>query len=543
MTNKKGLIITIIVMALIILGLIIYIVADKGKQQKTEDTSSAVTTEKTDDSETNDEASAVSDSEEKEISDEKEATEDSKEDSKEDKKEDTKVSPDKNPDGTKKAVYATISSSNNWKDGKKYVFQYDLNVYNKSKEDLGDWEVRVSGFSGADDDINGWNGEFEIDGDELLVTSVDYNKTIAANSSINIGFQIKFDSEDDGSGDKTAVVYNDGEVVNIVKEEPTTQSAEEKEASKKEKPAEEKGTPLANHGKLSVDGTDIVDKAGKKYQLKGVSTHGIAWFPDYVNKDAFQTLRDDWGANLIRLAMYTAESGGYCQDGDKSELKKLVENGVEYATELGMYVIIDWHILSDNNPQINEDEAIAFFDEMSAKYADYENVLYEICNEPNGSTTWSDVKEYAENVIPVIRANDKDAIILVGSPTWSQDVDIASEDPIEGQTNIAYTTHFYAATHKENIRDKVKKARSNGLCVFISEFSICDASGNGGIDYDSADDWSEMIDEYNLSYAAWSLCNKDETSALIDSSCDKLSGWEEDDLSDAGIWLKNRLSE
>ena len=252
-----------------------------------------------------------------------------------------------------------------------------------------------------------------------------------------------------------------------LKEEPTTQSKEEKAESKKEKIEPESGTPLENHGKLSIDGTDVVDKNGKKYQLKGVSTHGLAWFPEYVNKDAFQTLRDDWGANLIRLAMYTGESGGYCQDGDKSKLKSLVDDGVEYATELGMYVIIDWHILSDNNPSMNQDEAIAFFDEMSAKYVDYDNVLYEICNEPNGSTSWSDVKEYAEAIIPVIRANDKDAIIIVGTPTWSQDVEIAADDPITGQENIAYTTHFYAATHKDNIRSKVKTAHDKGLCVFI----------------------------------------------------------------------------
>ena len=241
--------------------------------------------------------------------------------------------------------------------------------------------------------------------------------------------------------------------------------------------------------------------------------------------------------------MYTGESGGYCQDGDKDKLKKLVSDGVDYATELGMYVIIDWHILSDNNPQTNKDEAIPFFDEMSAKYADYDNVLYEICNEPNGSTQWSEIKSYAEEVIPVIRANDKDAIIIVGTPTWSQDVDIASEDPIEGQENIAYTTHFYAATHKENIRDKVKKAHDAGLCVFISEFSICDASGNGAIDYDSAEEWFDLIEEYNLSYAGWNLSNKNETSSLIDSSCDKTSGWTDDDLSETGKWLKEKISE
>ena len=281
-----------------------------------------------------------------------------------------------------------------------------------------------------------------------------------------------------------------------------------------------------------------MDKNGDPYQLKGVSTHGLQWFPEYVNKDSFQSFRDDFGANVIRLAMYTAE-GGYCEGGDQAALKQTVNNGVSYATDLGMYVIIDWHILHDTNPLDHEDEAIAFFDEMSAKYADYDNVLFEICNEPNGSTSWSDVKSYAEDVIPVIRKNAKDAIIIVGTPTWSQDVDLAAKDPITGQKNICYTCHFYAATHKDNIRDKVKAAHEAGLCVFISEFSICDASGNGSIDYDSADAWMKLIDEYNMSYCAWNISNKDESSSLIKSGCDKTSGWTDDDLSETGLWLKS----
>ena len=356
-----------------------------------------------------------------------------------------------------------------------------------------------------------------------------------------MGLQVKFKSSEDGTFEKTPELYIGGDLYTVEKEKPVEKTKEEKEELKKEKTEPEKGTALENHGALSVKGTDIVDKNGDKYQLKGISTHGLAWFPEYVNKEAFETFRDDWGANLIRLAMYTGESGGYCQDGDKEKLKKLVSDGVDFATELGMYVIIDWHILSDNNPLTNQDEAIAFFDEMSAKYADYDNVLYEICNEPNGSTQWSEIKEYAHSVIPVIRANDKDAIIIVGTPTWSQDVDIASDDPITGETNIAYTVHFYAATHKDNIRNKVKQAHDKGLCVFISEFSICDASGNGGIDYDSAEDWFDMIDEYNLSYAGWNLSNKAETSSIISSDCKKTSGWSDDDLSETGIWLKDKI--
>ena len=306
--------------------------------------------------------------------------------------------------------------------------------------------------------------------------------------------------------------------------------------------ADTKGTPFENHGVLSVDGADLMDEKGKASQLKGVSTHGLAWFPQYVNEDAFRTLRDDWGASLVRLAMYTAESGGYCTDGDRQALEKTIDTGVKAATDLGMYVIIDWHVLSDLTPLKYEDQAVDFFGRMSKKYADNGNVLYEICNEPNGGTSWSDIKAYAERVIPVIRANDPDSIIIVGTPTWSQEVDKAAADPISTYDNIMYAMHFYAATHKEDLRNRLISARKSGLPVFISEFSICDASGNGGVDYDSAAAWKKLIVENNLSYAGWSLCNKNETSALLQPKVTKVNGgWTDDDLSETGLWLKKMM--
>lgn len=300
------------------------------------------------------------------------------------------------------------------------------------------------------------------------------------------------------------------------------------------------GTPYGNHGKLSVSGVDLVDQSGNKFQLKGVSTHGLQWYPQYVNQSAFQYLRDSWGANVVRLAMYTGE-GGYCAGGDKSKLEATIDTGVQAATALGMYVIIDWHILSDSNPTQHQAESIDFFTRMSQKYAANGNVLYEICNEPNGGTSWSTIHDYAEAVVPAIRANAPDAIILVGTPTWSQDVDQVASNPVRG-SNIMYTLHFYAGTHKDNIRNKLTTARAAGTPVFISEFSICDASGNGGIDYTSADAWKKLINETNVSYCGWSFANKNETSALIKPSCSSTDCFTDNDLSETGVWLKGLIS-
>ncbi len=290
-------------------------------------------------------------------------------------------------------------------------------------------------------------------------------------------------------------------------------------------------------GALQVSGTQLTNKDGHAVQLKGISTHGLSWFPEYVNKECFRQLREEWNVNVIRLAMYTAEYGGYCSGGDQEALKELIRNGVEYASELDMYVILDWHILSDGNPNTYLDQARDFFQEMSQDYASRNNVLYEICNEPNGSTSWSDIKAYAEEIIPVIRNNDEDGIIIVGTPNWSQYVDQAAADPISGYDNIMYSLHFYAATHKDSLRKAMTDAIDAGLPIFVSEYGICDASGNGSIDENQARKWIDVMNQYGISYVAWNLSNKSETSAILSAGCNKTSGFTEDDLSSSGRWL------
>ena len=301
---------------------------------------------------------------------------------------------------------------------------------------------------------------------------------------------------------------------------------------------EEMGGTAMKHGRLHVEGTLLKDARGETVTLKGVSTHGINWYPDYVNEDAFRTLRDEWGVDLIRLAMYTEEYNGYCAGGDREALKEVVRRGVEAATELGMYVIIDWHILSDGNPEQHQDEAAEFFDEMSRLYGGHTNVIYEVCNEPNGDVTWEQVKAYAEKIIGVIRANDAENLILVGSPTWSQRVDLAAANPITGYENILYTLHFYAATHKAPLRLVLERAVGAGLPVFVSEFGICDASGNGVLDKDQAEAWIRLLKEKGVSYVIWNLSNKDERSALLKKDAASLCGFPDEELNEQGLWYK-----
>lgn len=311
-----------------------------------------------------------------------------------------------------------------------------------------------------------------------------------------------------------------------------------------------KAAGVSDYGALKVSGTKLTStKTGATAVLRGVSTHGINWdvgYP-YISKEAFSTLRDDYGVNAVRLAMYTTEYFGYCDKAGAGEsqsqvqktLKERIDTGVKAATELDMYVIIDWHVLNDQNPNKYKKEAKAFFKEISKKYASQDNVLYEICNEPNGGTTWDDITKYANAVIPVIRENDPDAVIIVGTPTWSQDVDVAANKPLS-YDNVMYTLHFYAATHKESYRDKLKSALGKGLPVMVTEYGLSEASGGGNIDTSEAKKWLDMLDENGISYFAWSLSNKDESSALLKAGTSKKSGWSSSDLSKAGKWVFNQ---
>lgn len=460
------------------------------------------------------------------------------------KETETKKQEESKPQTTVK-YKADFKVVNSWEEGGKKCYQLSGTLTNLSSSEISSWTVVFDVGNGAEIK-QFWNSKCTISGNKITVGPADYNSRIGTGASVSdVGMIIAtssaisdftYNGEAIASGQNTG---NGGNSNNGNNSGNNTQTTED--VKPYTPPKLESGTPVGNHGQLSVKGVDLVDKNGSKYQLKGVSTHGLQWFPQYVNKDAFKTLRDNWGANVVRLAMYTGENG-YCSGGSKADLEAKIDEGVKAASELGMYVIIDWHILSDGNPNKYKDEAVKFFNKMSKKYSKNVNVIYEICNEPNGGVDWNTIKTYADTIISTIRKNSPNAIILVGTPTWSQDVDAVAANPVANKKNVMYTLHFYAGTHKDNIRNKLTAARNAGTPVFISEFSICDASGNGGIDSTSANAWKKLINDNNVSYVGWSLCNKAETSALIASSCSKLSGWTDSELSETGKWLRNFIA-
>ncbi len=350
-------------------------------------------------------------------------------------------------------------------------------------------------------------------------------------------------AENDADQVVLKVVENENTETAVEEETPAEEEITKPESNEKAEitvtPVEKKNeNALEYFGALSVKDGALVDEDGNAVQLTGVSSHGINWFPEFITEDSIKTLRNDWGVNVIRLAMYTSDYNGYCVGGDDNRqvLKDKIDEAVQAATDNDMYVIIDWHILNDKNPNEYKTDAIQFFGEMVRKYEDNENVIYEICNEPNGDTTWDDIKEYADEVIPVIREVDDDAIIIVGTPKWSSDLASVVEDPLD-YDNIMYAYHFYAGTHKSTQRNDLEEALEEGLPVFISEYGLVNSDGDGSVNSRESQKWYDLMDEYNLSSCIWNLSNKEEGSALISSDCDATSAWSESDLSEEGQYF------
>ena len=307
-----------------------------------------------------------------------------------------------------------------------------------------------------------------------------------------------------------------------------------------------KKTPFGLHGKLHVEGTRIIDEHQQPCQLRGLSTHNLSNYPEYINEAAITQMADEWNITIFRLAMYSASADGFegyadGTDEHREELENLIINGVEIAAKLGIYVLVDWHCLLDYDPNMHTDMALHFFKKMCPILKKYDNVIYEICNEPNEDVTWAEICNYANTVIPAIKAIDDNKIIIVGTPKWSQLVDDAADAPL-AYDNLMYALHFYADTHKEELRKKMEYALGKGLPIFVTEFGICAADGAGAVNSEETKTWITALNRHEISYIMWNLSNKDETSAILLPECSKISDFAESDLSVAGIMLKELMT-
>ncbi|UJF34338.1 carbohydrate-binding domain-containing protein [Paenibacillus hexagrammi] len=317
---------------------------------------------------------------------------------------------------------------------------------------------------------------------------------------------------------------------------------------------------IENNGRKTLG-----DAQGNPIQLRGMSTHGLQWYPEIINNNAFAALSHDWGANLIRLAMYVGEDGYATHP----EIKQKVIDGINYAIANDMYVIVDWHVHNPGDPNAETYKgAKDFFQEISTLYPNDKHILYELANEPNGGNTpgvtndaagWAAVKSYAEPIIHMLRDNGNTNIVIVGSPNWSQRADLAADNPI-ADDNTMYTVHFYTGTHmpsadssdRTNVMSNAKYALEHGVALFATEWGTSEASGNNGPFLDKADDWIEFLNANNISWANWSLTNKSETSAAflpfelgksvgtkLDPGADQV--WAPEELTVSGEYVRARI--
>ncbi|GAA3975341.1 cellulase family glycosylhydrolase [Allohahella marinimesophila] len=296
---------------------------------------------------------------------------------------------------------------------------------------------------------------------------------------------------------------------------------------------------LAAPPALSVSGSTI--KAGNSVaQLSGMSLFwsNSGWGGEkYYTAGSVGGVKKFFGGNLVRAAMGVEDSGGYLSDRE-GNLRR-AEAIVDAAIANDMYVIIDWH---SHYAHEHQAEAIEFFQHMARKYGKNSNVIYEIFNEPKNDVTWAQhVKPYAEQVVKAIRAIDPDNLIIVGTTTWSQDVDQAADNPIRGYANIAYTLHFYAGTHGQGLRDKAAYAMSKGAALFVTEWGSVNADGNGGVNQTETDRWAAFMKKHSLGNANWALNDKSEGASAFRPGTPTNGQWSDGMLTDSGRYVKNLI--
>jgi len=297
-------------------------------------------------------------------------------------------------------------------------------------------------------------------------------------------------------------------------------------------------TPVTRNGALSVKNGQVVNQYGLPPELRGLSFSWSIWQGrKYYNTDVVDWITKDFKVSLIRAAMAVQPAHGYMEEPDSQ--KQLIVNVVNEAIKKGIYVLIDWH---DHNGYLHIPQSKAFFAEMAQKYKGVPNVIYEIWNEPE-RVSWDTVKNYAVQVITEIRKYDSDNLIVVGSPHWDQDVDVAAANPITGFKNIAYSFHFYASdpNHQDQLRAKGDKAIQMGLPLLITEWGVGEASGNGAFDISENETWIKWMKEHKLSWVNWNITDKDETTALLKPGASPNGGWTEDELTPDGIYLRKLL--
>ncbi|WP_410584859.1 cellulase family glycosylhydrolase [Amycolatopsis sp. lyj-108] len=303
------------------------------------------------------------------------------------------------------------------------------------------------------------------------------------------------------------------------------------------------GTPVSINGKLHVCGVKLCNQYGKPIQLRGMSTHGIQWYSQCVKTASLDALANDWKADILRVAMYIQDDG---YESNPRKFTDMMHNYIEEATKRGMYVLVDWHQLDPGDPNANTHLAKTFFAEIAQRHKDKVNIIYDVANEPNG-VSWADVKRYAEEVIPVIRAQDPDSVVFLGTHGWStfgisdgRDENDILNNPVNA-TNIMYTFHFYAASHQDEHYDALART-ADRIPVFVTEFGTQTYTGDGGNDFTYSQKYLDLLAAKKIGWTNWNFSDDFRSGAVFKTgTCAGNSFTGTSMLKPAGVWVRDRI--
>ncbi len=295
---------------------------------------------------------------------------------------------------------------------------------------------------------------------------------------------------------------------------------------------------LADVAALSVNGNQI-RAGGQPASFAGNSLFwsNTGWGGErYYNANVVRWLKTDWRSSIVRASMGVEDDGGFLTDPSGNAAR--VRAVVDAAIANDMYVIIDWH---SHHAESHRASAISFFQDMARTYGTRNHVIYEIYNEPLQISWSGTIKPYAQAVISAIRSIDPDNLIVVGTPSWSQDVDVAAADPISG-TNIAYALHFYAGTHGQFLRDKAQTALNRGIALFVTEWGSVSANGDGAVNTNETNAWMSFLRARGISHANWATNDKAEGASALRPGASTSGGWPASQLTASGTLAKQIIS-
>jgi endoglucanase len=435
---------------------------------------------------------------------------------------------------------AVTYTTNSWQGG----FTAAVSIKNLG-DPVSSWTLGFTFPDSGQKVVQGWSATFQQSGSAVTARNVDWNGALATGASTSIGFNGSWTAANPSPtsftlNGTTCTGSTTGSTPPPTSTPPTSTPPT---STPPTSPPPTGTTPVAINGQLRVCGVNLCNQYGKPIQLRGMSSHGLQWFANCYNDASLDALAKDWLADLFRISMYVQEEG---YETNPTAFTNQVNTLVDKAEARGMYALIDFHTLTPGDPMYNLDRAKTFFAAVSARNAAKKNVIYEITNEPNG-VSWSTIKNYAEQVIPVIRANDPDAVVIVGTRGWSSlgvseggNSDEIVNNPVKAD-NVMYAFHFYAASHKDNYRNEVQRAASR-LPLFVTEFGTVTYTGDGAVDTASSTAWLDLLDRLKISYANWTYSDASEGSAAFrPGTCNGGTYAGTSVLTESGAFMRNRI--